>query len=101
MEEDCSSLAIMVGEISKTSGSALASRVSTNEKFIAMQRKLAENINNVYVIASGQFEINWLDAIGNNKNGQDAWHWTTEDMFAIGELVGKCILDDILQANEQ
>ena len=97
MEEDCSSLAIMVGEISRTSGSASASRVSTNERFITMQRKLSEKINDVYVIASGKFEINWLDASGNNKNGQDAWHWTTEDMFAIGELVGKCIVNDILK----
>ena len=47
-------------------------------------------MENVYVIASGQYEIN-------SATGQDAWHWTTEPMFRIGELVGQCILDNIIK----
>ncbi len=94
--EDMSNLAIMIGEISRTSGSAVESTITVNETFIAMQRELATEINDTYVIASGQYEINWLEGT-TNKNGQDAWHWTTEPMFRIGELVGACIVNDILK----
>ena len=95
MGEDLSDLPVIVGEISRTSGSAYEDNVKTNESFISMQRLLPNRIKNVYVVASGQYEINWLEN-GNNKNGQDGWHWTTEPMFRIGELVGKCIVDNIL-----
>ena len=96
MGEDASELAIIIGEISRTSGSAKPDSVAKNEKFIDMQRYLAETMDNVYVIASGQYEINELDANGDNKTDRDAWHWTTGDMFDIGTLVGECILRDIL-----
>ncbi|MBE6666742.1 MAG: sialate O-acetylesterase [Ruminococcaceae bacterium] len=97
MGEDLSDLAFMIGEISRTSGSASAGTVTTNETFIAKQREIASEMANVYTIASGQYEINWLDGSGNNTNGQDAWHWTTEPMFRIGELIAQCILDNILK----
>jgi hypothetical protein len=95
--EDESDFAIIIGEISETSGSAQADKVARNQKFIAKQRKLAE-MNNVYIVASGQFKINQLDENGNNKNGQDEWHWVTTDAFAIGELVGQCIVENLLAA---
>ncbi len=98
MGEDLTDLAFMIGEISRTSGSAKESSIATNEAFIAKQREIAREMNNVYVIASGQYEINWL-VDGENKNGQDSWHWTTEHMFRIGELVGQCILDNVLKEN--
>lgn len=96
MGEDLSDLAFMIGEISRTSGSAVDSTVVKNETFISMQRTVADKMDNVYVIASGQYEINWLEG-GESVNGQDKWHWTTEPMFRIGELVGQCILDNILK----
>ena len=98
MGEDLSDLAIMIGEISETSGSASTDSVATNQAFIAMQRGLAQEMDNVYVVASGKYKINWLEN-GVNKNGQDAWHWTTADMFNIGVEVGECILDNILKVS--
>ena len=94
--KDQSDFAIMIGEISKTSGSADTMQVMNNNNFIFVQRALAAELQNTYVIASGQFEINTIEN-GVNVNGQDAWHWTTEHMFSIGELVGECIVNEILK----
>ena len=89
-------IAFMIGEISETSESALSHITSYNVNFIAMQRQVANEVPNVYAIPSGQYKINWLDGSGANKYGQDSWHWTTEPMFRIGELVAQCILDHIV-----
>ena len=101
MDEDLSALPFMVGEISRTSGSADEDTVKVNEMFIAMQRDLEYEIPNLYVIASGQFEINKWDESTNSSvidpYQNDAWHWNTECMFAIGELVGQCIVDKIVE----
>lgn len=96
--KDASDFAIMVGEISETSGSAKADAVAFNQRFIQMQRALAQPADHIYTVASGQFKINQLDENGNDKNGQDAWHWVTADAFAIGELVGRCIVENLLAA---
>lgn len=98
MNEELSELAVMIGEISETSGSASASAVQTNKRFIAMQRALAEELDNTYVIASGQYKIaEWINGADVKDVYQnDTWHWNTEKMFRIGELVGECIVKDIL-----
>lgn len=98
MNREPSELAIMIGEISETSGSASASAVQTNKRFIAMQRTLAEELGNTYVIASGQYKIaEWINgADAKDVYQNDTWHWNTEKMFRIGELVGECIVKDIL-----
>ena len=97
MKTDLSKLPIMIGEISQTFAGADAGNVATNEKFIAVQRRLAVELSNVYVIASGQYEINhWNAQTQKSENGQDPYHWTTKEIFAIGELVGRCIVDQIL-----
>ncbi len=93
--EDMSALPIIVGEISKTTGSAVASNVTTNNNFITAQRALANEVNNVYVINSSQYDVNTL-VNGESKPTQDGWHWTTEPMFRIGEMVGTCIKTNIL-----
>jgi hypothetical protein len=98
MGEDMSELAIIIGEISRTSGAADASTVAKNETFIAMQRKLAEEISDVYTIASGQYEITTLvngSSVNDSFQG-DAWHWNTEAMFNIGVLVAECIIENVL-----
>lgn len=95
MGEDLSGLAFMIGEISRTSGSAKADTVSLNERFISGQREITAKTDNAYVIPSGQYEINRLEN-GEDVNSQDAWHWTAEPMFRIGEHVGQCILDNVL-----
>ena len=28
--------------------------------------------------------------------GTDSWHWNMEDMYSIGQEVGRCIVDEIL-----
>ena len=93
--EDLSDLPIMIGEISRTCKSAAPAEIAVNETFIEMQRGLAQSINDVYVIASGQYEINTWNGT-QDVNGQDNWHWTTEPMFKIGELVGECVVENIL-----
>ena len=98
MGEDLSRLAFMIGEISRASGSAKADSIAFNEVFISKQREIAAGMDHVYVIPSGQYEINRLEN-GQDVNGQDAWHWTTEPMFRIGEHVGQCILDNVLKKN--
>lgn len=95
MGVDLSALPIMVGEISETSGSALEDAVMVNKVFIEMQRSLTEEIDNVYIIPSGQYRINWMEG-SFSKNHGDPWHWKTADIFAIGELVGECVVGDIL-----
>lgn len=99
VNEDLSDMAIMIGEISETAGSAEAATVATNRTFIEMQRRVAAARDNVYVIASGKYHVNWLEN-GVNKNAQDAWHWSTSDIFHIGVEVGECILDHVLGVKE-
>lgn len=91
-----SDIAFMIGEISETCENAFDANVRGNLKFISMQREVSNEMTNVYTIPSGQYQINWLDGSGANKYGQDSWHWTTEPMFRIGELVAQCILDHIV-----
>lgn len=95
MGADLSALPIIVGEISETSGSALEDAVAVNKAFIEMQRDLASDIDNVYIIPSGQIKINWMEG-SFSKNHGDPWHWKTADIFEIGRMVGECIVNDIL-----
>ena len=96
MDEDLSDLPFMIGEISRTFGSADDSAIKRNEAFISMQRRVTEELDNVYIINSGKYEVTWLEN-GVSVNGQDPYHWTTEPMFRIGELVAECILENILK----
>ena len=95
-ETDLSALPVFVGEISRTSSSADISTVDTNIAFIAMQQGLPDVIDNVYVIASGDYDINQLVGGSNVAVGTDTWHWNQEDMIAIGNLVGESILENVL-----
>lgn len=70
-ETDLSALPVFVGEISRTSGSADISTVDTNIAFIAMQQGLPDVIDNVYVIASGDYDINQLVGGSNVAVGTD------------------------------
>jgi len=93
--EDLSKMPIIVGEISRTSGSDAAGTVNTNNAFIAMQNTLATEVNDVYVVASGQFDI--AAKVNGTVVGTDAWHWNQADMLSIGEMVGDCIVNKILK----
>ena len=93
---DTSDLPIILGEISKTSGSSESTHVDKNMRFVMMQKKLSKTVRNVYSIPSSKFEINRMDENAENRNDGDPWHWNTTHMFTIGELVGECIVNDIL-----
>ncbi len=87
---------IMIGEISRTTGSASDSSKATNAAFIAKQNEIATKMVNVYVINSSKYDVNtWVN--GENQKVQDGWHWNTSDMYNIGLDVGECILTKILK----
>ena len=95
---DLSNLAIIVGEISRTSGDAMGS-VSANKAFIRMQHKLPESIDGVYVVASGDLDINERRGSVSVSVGTDAWHWSEKDMLLIGKeanLAGQLIMAEYM-----
>ena len=83
-EVDLSNMPVIVGEISKyTSGG----ESGMNETFIATQRTFPDIINDCYVVNSSQFDVRL----------QDNWHWIQPDMLKIGNMVGNCILENVLR----
>ena len=83
-EVDLSNMPVIVGEISKyTSGG----ESGMNETFIATQRTFPDVINDCYVVNSSQFDVRL----------QDNWHWIQPDMLKIGNMVGGCILENVLR----
>ena len=94
--QDCYEMPIFIGEISRTSGDASPATVNTNNAFIAMQRTIPAHVNDTYVIANGDLDINiWQ----NNQNvvvGSDTWHWSWQDAIKIGNMVGESILSNVL-----
>lgn len=83
-EVDLSNMPVIVGEISKyTSGG----ESGMNETFIATQRTFPDIINDCYVVNSSQFDVRL----------QDNWHWIQPDMLKIGNMVGGCILENVLR----
>lgn len=83
-EVDLSNMPVIVGEISKyTSGG----ESGMNETFIATQRTFPDVINDCYVVNSSQFDVRL----------QDNWHWIQPDMLKIGNMVGNCILENVLR----
>ena len=95
--QDLSKMPILIGEISRTSGSAVVGTVNTNNAFIAMQRTIPDHVNDTYVIAAGDYDINKLVNGNNTAVGTDSWHWNYKDHIDIGKLVGNCILNNILK----
>lgn len=97
--QDCYEMPIFIGEISRTSGDASPATVNTNNAFIAMQRTIPAHVNDTYVIANGDLDINiWQ----NNQNvvvGSDTWHWSWQDAIKIGNMVGESILKNVLGQN--
>ena len=83
-EVDLSNMSVIVGEISKyTSGG----ESGMNETFIATQRTFPDIINDCYIVNSSQFDVRL----------QDNWHWIQPDMLKIGNMVGGCILENVLR----
>ncbi len=95
VNEDLSKLPFIIGEISRTTESASPEIMNVNNTFINMQRKIAAETENVYIVASSKYDVNkWENGI--SFVVQDGWHWCAEDIFYIGEEVGDCIINNIL-----
>ena len=94
---------IIVGTISQTQNLTSASTEGVNIKFIEMQKKLPETIENCYVVDNSQYPITrWNTTTGKAEIvGSDQWHWNQADALTIGENVGKLILDELLISDEQ
>jgi hypothetical protein len=97
--QDCSSMPIVIGEISRSFASCDTNSMNLNAAFIAMQNTIPNNVANTYVIASGQYDINKIVNGNNTAVGTDSWHWNYSDHVEIGKLVGNSILDNILKVN--
>lgn len=96
MGEDLSDFAIIIGEISRTSGNSDSATQATNKGFIKAQNALATTHDNVYVVKSGDFDINaWIGG-KNVAAGTDSWHWNENDMLEIGKMVGECIIENLV-----
>lgn len=94
--EDLSNLAIIIGEISRTSGSADSGTVTTNKNFIAMQNAYCESHANVYISKIGDYDINKVINGVSTAVGTDSWHWNQKDMVKIGQDAGRIILEKVL-----
>ena len=101
---DCgaSELPFFVGTISETFGDAKASTIETNRTFIAMQKGLTNKIDRCYVIDNSGYAINRWDT-DTNQNvvvGSDTYHWNQADALAIGQAVGKKMLQVCVNYSE-
>jgi len=83
-EVDLSKMPIIVGEISKYTG---GSESGMNDTFIATQRTFPDIVNDCYVVNSSPFDVRL----------QDNWHWIQPDMIKIGNMVGDCIMENVLR----
>lgn len=94
-----SEMPIIVGTISQTQNLIdSTTEQSINKPFVEMQKKLPQAIKNCYVVDNSQYAITrWNSTTGKVEVlGSDQWHWNQADALAIGDNVGKLILDQIL-----
>lgn len=87
---------IYVGTISQTQNLNHAGAEAKNLAFIAMQKKLPEEVTNCYVVDNSGFVISRYDAERNTVDatglGSDQWHWNQQDQLTIGYNVGQAML---------
>ena len=99
-DDDCgaSEMPIIVGTISQSQNLTKPSDEVVCKKFIEKQKSFAESIENCYVVDNSQYAITRLNPETGAVEvlGSDKWHWNQADALAIGENVGRCILDNIL-----
>ncbi len=88
------SIPTVVNEIGSTFGGALQSNVTSNWKFITMQRELGNTIENYVTIPSSHFVlatlVNGTSVTGPNG---DTSHYGYEDVVAVGEMLAEASLD--------
>lgn len=102
-DDDCgaSNLPVLIGTIS--SGFAIETaytQTKINDVFISMQKKLADEIDNCYVVDNSSYMI--TEYVSNEIviRGVDMWHWNQDQMLTIGENVGGTIIEEILSKED-
>ena len=94
--QDCSTMPIIIGEISRSFASCTTSSMNSNANFIAMQNTIPQNVPNTYIVKSSGFDQNkYIDGV-ETKVGSDQYHWNYKDHLKIGNMVGECILENVL-----
>ena len=94
--QDCSSMPIVIGEISRSFASCDTNSMNTNATFIAMQNTIPQHVANTYIVASSVYDQNkYINGVA-TQVGSDQYHWNYKDHLKIGNLVGECILKNIL-----
>ena len=85
---------VVVNEIGSTFGGATQSNVTSNWKFITMQRELGNTIENYVTIPSSSFVLATL-VNGTSVNGPngDTAHYGYEDVVTVGEMLATASLD--------
>lgn len=86
-------LPIWVGTISRTFNSALNTDQKINEKFIEMQKGLADEENKIFVVDNSTYDINRKEGGQNVAIGNDVYHWNQECQLKIGYAVGKAMAE--------
>jgi hypothetical protein len=97
-----SEMPIIVGTISQTQNLTSATTEAVNAAFIEMQTGLPNIVENCYVVNNSQFVITRWNATAGAAEilGSDQWHWNQADALAIGESVGRLIVEELLTSEE-
>lgn len=94
--QDCSSMPIVIGEISRSFASCDTNSMNLNSGFIAMQNSIPQYVHNTFIVASSVFDQNkYVNGVA-TKVGSDQHHWNYKDHLKIGNMVGECILKNVL-----
>lgn len=101
-ESDCgaSDMPVLIGAISE--GFAVVSAKTAknvNAPFIALQKKLAAEIENCYFVDNSQYLITKWNPETKKVDvlGSDQYHWNQNDMLKIGKNVGTICLEEIVK----
>lgn len=82
VETDLSALPIVVGEISDAYN---IKHLQTSTDFVKMQNNMIKNMPNVYIVHSSVFGV--------GTDATDESHWTPDDIYFIGQMVGNKFLN--------
>ena len=105
-KSDCgaSDMAVLIGAISEGFAVGNASTAkNVNAPFIALQKKLAGEIENCYFVDNSQYLITKWNPTTNKADvlGSDQYHWNQNDMLQIGKNVGEMLLNDVLKVDDK
>jgi hypothetical protein len=101
-ESDCgaSDMPVLIGAISEGFAVVNANTAkNVNAPFIALQKKLAAEIENCYFVDNSQYLITKWNPQTKKVDilGSDQYHWNQNDMLKIGKNVGTICLEEIVK----